>query len=61
MQELSRRQLLKAGAGLGAAAALAGCAPVGPDAGMDGAAAMAEPIDLVVWYQDWDGANRIMG
>ena len=22
---------------------------------------MEEPIDLVVWYQDWDGANRIMG
>ena len=61
MQELSRRQLLKVGAGVGAAAMLAACAPVATETGGMGSDAMDEPIDLVVWYQDWDGANRIMG
>ena len=61
MQKTSRRQFLKVGAGMGALTVLAACAPVATDSGAGGAAEMEEPIDLVVWYQDWDGANRIMG
>ena len=61
MQKTSRRQFLKVGAGLGALTMLAACAPVATDIGAGSADAMEEPIDLVVWYQDWDGANRIMG
>ncbi len=59
MQKTSRRQFLKVSAGMGALTMLAACAPVATESGE--AADMAEPIDLVVWYQDWDGANRIMG
>ena len=61
MQKTSRRQFLKVGAGMGALTVLAACAPVATDSGAGAAAEMEEPIDLVVWYQDWDGANRIMG
>ena len=61
MHKTSRRQFLKVSAGMGAAAMLAACAPVATDMDAGMADAMEEPIDLVVWYQDWDGANRIMG
>ena len=61
MQKTSRRQFLKVSAGMGALTMLAACAPVATDSGAGDSAAMAEPLDLVVWYQDWDGANRIMG
>ncbi len=61
MQQTSRRQFLKVGAGLGALTMLAACAPVASEMDAGSADAMEEPLDLVVWYQDWDGANRIMG
>ena len=61
MHKTSRRQFLKVSAGMGAAAMLAACAPVATESDAGMADAMEEPIDLVVWYQDWDGANRIMG
>jgi len=64
MHKPSRRQFLKLGAGIGAMTALAACVPVAPQvasqAGASGAEANVEAIDLVVWYQEWDGANRIM-
>ncbi|MEZ4733619.1 MAG: substrate-binding domain-containing protein [Caldilineaceae bacterium] len=61
---VSRRQFLKlsavgAGATLLAACAAPGIAPAG-EAADSAAAPSAETLDLVVWYQDWDGANRIM-
>ena len=34
-------------------------APAG-EAGESAAAPAGETVDVVVWYQDWDGANRIM-
>lgn len=61
MHKTSRRQFLKVSAGMGALTMLAACAPVATDMDAGMADAMEEPIDLVVWYQDWDGANRIMG
>lgn len=60
MHKPSRRQFLKLSAGLGAITALAACSPVAPQADAPGAVVTAEAIDLVVWYQEWDGANRIM-
>ena len=48
MQQTSRRQFLKVGAGLGALTMLAACAPVATDMGAGSADAMEEPIDLVV-------------
>lgn len=62
----SRRQFLKASAGVSLAAFLAACTPTGApngDSSSDGesdSAGSAEAKELVVWYQDWDGANRIM-
>lgn len=61
MQNASRRQFLKVGAGMGALTVLAACTPVATETGGAAADEMEEPLDLVVWYQDWDGANRIMG
>jgi ABC-type glycerol-3-phosphate transport system substrate-binding protein len=58
---LSRRQFLQLGALAAGTGLLAACAvPVAP--GQSGGAAPAEsgPVTVVVWYQDWDGANRIM-
>lgn len=61
---VSRRQFLQLSALGVSAAALAACAmPAAAPAGEAGEAAAApagEKIDLVIWYQDWDGANRIM-
>ena len=61
---VSRRQFLKLSAFGASAVALAACAaPAVAPAGeaSEGAAAPAEgAVDVVVWYQDWDGANRIM-
>jgi len=64
-QHVSRRQFLKlsavgAGASLLAACAAPGAAPEAPAAADGSAAPSTAAIDLVVWYQDWDGANRIM-
>lgn len=61
---VSRRQFLKLSALGASAAALAACAmpaaaPAG-EAGESAAAPTGEAVDIVVWYQDWDGANRIM-
>ena len=61
---VSRRQFLKLSALGASAAALAACAmpaaaPAG-EAGESAAAPAGETVDVVVWYQDWDGANRIM-
>lgn len=61
---VSRRQFLQLSALGVSAAALAACAmPAAAPAGEAGEAAAApagEKVDLVIWYQDWDGANRIM-
>jgi ABC-type glycerol-3-phosphate transport system substrate-binding protein len=61
---ISRRQFLQLSALGAGAAALAACAmPAAAPAGEtaeSGAAPAGEKIDLVIWYQDWDGANRIM-
>jgi len=88
-KKLDRRTFLKLGAGAGAAAFLAACAPTAteaPPAQTGGEEATAVPTstprpptpeptpiptappkqigeganEIVVWYQDWDGANRIM-
>ena len=60
MQKSSRRQFLKVSASMSALTMLAACTPVAPQVGTSDVADEAEPIDLVIWYQDWDGANRIM-
>ena len=62
---LSRRQFLKlsavaGGAGLLAACAAPAAAPSQPASGEAAAPPASGPVNLVVWYQDWDGANRIM-
>lgn len=62
----SRRDFLRLSAFTAGAGLLAACAaPVAaPGQGSaqtgEGAPAAAGPITVVVWYQDWDGANRIM-
>lgn len=61
MFKSSRRQFLKLSAGMGAVAALAACTPpMVPQAAAPAVAPAAETVDLVVWYQEWDGANKIM-
>ena len=60
---LSRRQFLKVGAlavgtGLLAACTVPAAAPAAT--GGQAAAPAAAKTSVVVWYQDWDGANRIM-
>jgi ABC-type glycerol-3-phosphate transport system substrate-binding protein len=60
---LSRRQFLKlgalaAGTGMLAACVAPGSAPA--STGAEGAPAGDGAVNVVVWYQDWDGANRIM-
>jgi ABC-type glycerol-3-phosphate transport system substrate-binding protein len=61
---LNRRTFLKLGGLTLGAGALAACtAPVAPAAApAEGGdeAATGEKTNVVVWYQDWDGANRIM-
>lgn len=61
---VSRRQFLQLGAMTAGASLLAACvAPGGaPASSAEGgeAAGTAEKINIVVWYQDWDGSNRIM-
>ncbi len=59
---MSRRGFLKLGAGASAVALLAACTPVATtsESGESGSTADAAATELVVWYQDWDGANRIM-
>lgn len=59
---ISRRGFLKLGAGASAVALLAACTPVATtsESGESGSTADAAATELVVWYQDWDGANRIM-
>jgi ABC-type glycerol-3-phosphate transport system substrate-binding protein len=59
---LSRRQFLKVSSFAAGATLLAACvAPGAAPAGSEGEAAPAEgTTTVVVWYQDWDGANRIM-
>ncbi|MBV7327943.1 ABC transporter substrate-binding protein [Chloroflexi bacterium TSY] len=57
---ISRRGFLKLSAGTSAAALLAACTPVAAPSGGAESGAASEAIELVVWYQDWDGANRIM-
>jgi len=64
-QPLSRRQFLKigalaTGAGVLAACTAPGAAPAAQQSGQGGAAPAAAATSVVVWYQDWDGANRIM-
>jgi multiple sugar transport system substrate-binding protein len=65
MAALSRRQFLKLSAVAGGASLLAACAvpaagPAQPAGSEAAAPAASGPVSLVVWYQDWDGANRIM-
>ncbi len=62
---VSRRQFLKlgalaAGTGLLAACVAPGAAPAQPAEAEGGAPATEGATTIVVWYQDWDGANRIM-
>ncbi|GIV82538.1 MAG: hypothetical protein KatS3mg051_1892 [Anaerolineae bacterium] len=72
-RELSRRVFLKWSAGTGATLLLAACVPA--TAPTSGVAVEPTPTpvptaapriygagktEIVVWYQDWDGANRIM-
>lgn len=59
---LSRRQFLQLGAVTAGAGLLAACvAPGGAPAADSGAAPAADSkVNVVVWYQDWDGSNRIM-
>lgn len=61
---VSRRQFLKLSAlGVGTTALAACTMPTAAPAGGSGESAAApagEAVDVVVWYQDWDGANRIM-
>lgn len=62
---LNRRDFLKlSGLAIGAgalSACVAPAAPSGAPAEGEGAAAPAgDETHVVVWYQDWDGANRIM-
>jgi ABC-type glycerol-3-phosphate transport system substrate-binding protein len=60
---LSRRQFLKVSSFAAGATLLAACvAPGAAPAGSEGeAAAPADgAVNVVVWYQDWEGANRIM-
>lgn len=61
-QAVSRRQFLKIGALAAGTTVLAACAaPAAPAAtGGQAAAPAAAKTSVVVWYQDWDGANRIM-
>jgi hypothetical protein len=62
-QALSRRQFLKLGALAAGTGVLAACvAPSGAPAstGAESAPAGDGAVNVVVWYQDWDGANRIM-
>ncbi|HXF60336.1 MAG TPA: substrate-binding domain-containing protein [Caldilineaceae bacterium] len=62
-QGLNRREFLRlAGAATGVGL-LAACAPAPVQQGTTGeeaAAPAAAATTIVVWYQDWDGANRIM-
>lgn len=61
---LSRRQFLKVGALVAGTGVLAACAApaAAPAASSSGGAAApaAAATSVVVWYQDWDGANKIM-
>ena len=63
---LNRRDFLRlSGLALGAGALSACTAPVAPaSAPAEGATGEAAPAGdhttVAVWYQDWDGANRIM-
>lgn len=64
---LSRRRFLQlsalaAGTGVLAACAAPGAAPApaASDQASESAPAEAAATNVVVWYQDWDGANRIM-
>ncbi len=59
-RDISRRGFLKLSAGAGTVALLAACAPVATQTEEAAAGADAAATELVVWYQDWDGANRIM-
>lgn len=59
-QYISRRGFLKLSAGAGATALLAVCTPVAAPSGGVESSAATESIELVIWYQDWDDANRIM-
>src|SRR4051794_40473419 len=60
--QLSRRQFLKVGAFAAGTGLLAACTAPGaaPAATGGQAAPAAVATSIVVWYQDWDGANRIM-
>lgn len=62
---VGRRQFLKLSAMAGSSALLVACvapaaAPAAQSGGEAAAPASAGPVSVVVWYQDWDGANRIM-
>ncbi|MCB0109354.1 MAG: extracellular solute-binding protein [Caldilineaceae bacterium] len=60
---MSRRGFLKLSAGASTVALLAACTPVETtttESGEAGTGADSAATELVVWYQDWDGANRIM-
>jgi ABC-type glycerol-3-phosphate transport system substrate-binding protein len=62
---LSRRRFLQLGAMTTGASLFAACvapaaAPAQSGQAADAPPAGDEPVNLVVWYQDWDGANRIM-
>ncbi|MEM7133884.1 MAG: extracellular solute-binding protein [Chloroflexota bacterium] len=59
INNLSRRQFLKASAGVSVAALFAACAPAGTAPTTD-TASSDEAIELEVWHQDWSGANQVM-
>ncbi|MBX3011309.1 MAG: extracellular solute-binding protein [Caldilineaceae bacterium] len=65
VHQVSRRRFLQwsalgTSAALMAACAAPGAAPTGGTAESSEVAPAAGTVDVVVWYQDWDGANRIM-
>lgn len=63
-RRLNRRNFLKMSGMVAAGGVLAACtapaAPTTSDAGTGESAPGGEEVTVVVWYQDWDGANRIM-
>ena len=57
---LSRRHFLKLSAMAASTGLLAACIAPGAAPTQSGTGAAQEAVNVVVWYQDWDGANRIM-
>lgn len=57
---LSRRSFLKLSAAVGSTTLLAACTPTDAPSESSESAPGSATSEIVIWYQDWDGANRIM-